>query len=59
MKKERGLSVQALLEIAKALDIKPASLLPEKKESEPKMTFEEYIRHIIRDELEKLKKNKK
>ena len=56
MKKERGLSVQALLEISRALDINPASLLPERTESEPKISFEEYIRHIIRDELEKLKK---
>ena len=59
MNKKRGLSIPTLFDIARALEIDPASLLPKTKNPEIKLSFEEYIRNIIRDEFEKLKKEEK
>lgn len=56
MNEKRGLSVPILLEIAKVLGVDPASLLPGRTKSELKISFEEYLRHIIRDEFKKINK---
>lgn len=53
---EEKLSVPQLLQIAEILKIDATSLLPSEN-PQPK-TLEEYIRRIIRDEFEKLSKNK-
>lgn len=53
------LTIDLIYDIAEKLEIDPASLLPERTDSEPKISFEEYIRRIIKDEFEKLKKEEK
>ena len=70
MNKKRGISIQALLDIANALNVDPASLLPGGNPVELP-TFEDYIKSIIdehmedkarkicKEEREKYSKNKK
>lgn len=70
MNKKRGISIQALLDIANALNVDPASLLPGENPAELP-TFEEYLKSIIdehtkdetrkifKEEIEKYFKNKK
>lgn len=58
MDKKRGLSIQTLFDIARALEIDPVSLLPEIKNPKLKISFEEYIREIVQEEIEKALKNK-
>ena len=50
MSKKRNLSAQTILDIANALDIDPASLLPGHN-PEIKIGFEEYLRKVIKKEL--------
>ena len=54
MNKKRGLSVPTLLDIAKALKINPASLLPGSNPIE-KPEFEDYIKSIVKDDLDEIK----
>lgn len=51
MNKKRGLSLQVLLDIAKALGINPASLLPSDENKISHISLDEYIRKIVRDEI--------
>ena len=52
-----ALSINLLYEIADKLGIDPASLLPGRN-PEQKPEFEEYIRDIVREEIEKALKKK-
>lgn len=56
MNKKRGLSLQALLDIAKTLGINPASLLPSDENEISHLSLDEYIRKIARDEINKKSK---
>ena len=56
MSKKRGLSLQALLDIAKVLGINPASLLPSDENKISHLSLDEYIRKIARDEINKKSK---
>ena len=47
------LSVATLLQIAKVLDVDPASLIPSSEDGRPKQSFEDYVRSLIRDEASK------
>ena len=53
MSKKRGLSLQALLDIAKALGIDPASLLPSDENKFSHISLDEYIRKIVKQEINK------
>jgi len=57
MKGKRSLDVNTLIKIAEILDIDPASLLPGTN-PEKKPAFDEYIRNIVREEIEKAVKKK-
>lgn len=57
MSKKRGLSVEMLIEIAEILEIDPASLVPD-SHPEKRPDFEEYIRQIVQEEIEKALKKK-
>lgn len=48
---ERKLAVETLLQIARILDVDPASLIPSAQIDTKKLAFEEYVREIIRGEL--------
>ena len=53
MSKKRGLSLQALLDIAKALGIDPASLLASDENKFSHISLDEYIRKIVKQEINK------
>ena len=53
MNKKRGLSLQILFDIAKILEIEPASLLPSDENKISHISLDEYIRKIVRDEINK------
>ena len=55
MSKKRGISLQALFDIARALEIDPASLLPSDKNKISHISLDEYIRKIVKDEITKRK----
>lgn len=55
MSKDRGLSVQALLDIAKVLGIEPTSLIPSNENKIPHKSLDEYIRKIVKEEIKKIK----
>ena len=57
-KTKTNLSLRALLEIARVLDIHPASLIPYDSESETssKPRLDDYIRNIVQEEISKYKK---
>jgi len=53
-------SLQTLFDIAKALGVTPASLLPGNfNDDKEKLSFEEYVRKICRDEISKGKEEPK
>jgi hypothetical protein len=53
MKNKINISVQTLLDIARVLDIDPASLLPGSNPGSSALSLEEYIRQICVDEIKK------
>ena len=54
MKGGTNLTLDTLLQIAKILDVDPASLIPSSEQGgKPQRTLEDYIRSIIRDEHSK------
>ena len=53
MNGKSALTVNTLLQIAKVLEVDPASLIPSSEDGKPKQSFEDYIRSIIRDECGK------
>jgi len=53
IKGERRLSVNMLLEIAKKLNVDPASLLPRPDNPKPRLSFDEYIWFAIKEKLDK------
>lgn len=57
MRGERSLTINQLIKIAEILEVSPASLLPGEN-PEGKMEFEEYIREIVIEEIEKALKKK-
>lgn len=54
----RALTIKLLYDIAEKLDVDPASLLPDVKNPKTKIDFEEWIRSIIKDEIDKDKQEK-
>ena len=56
MSKKRGLSIKTLFDIANILGIEPASLLPSNEHKIPHESLDDYIRKIVRDEINKLKR---
>lgn len=54
MNKRRGLSAQTILDIANALQINPASLLPGNNPT-IKPEFEEYIKSIMKNDIEEIR----
>jgi len=57
MRGQRSLTINQLIKIAEILDIDPASLLPGTNPQQ-KPAFDEYIRNIVREEIEKAVKKK-
>ena len=55
MNKKRKLSIQTLVDIANVLGIEPASLLPSDENKIPHKSLDEYIRKIVKDEINKNK----
>jgi len=55
MSGKRALTVNMLLKIAEKLKIDPTSLLPADEDKIPDISFEEYIRRIVKEEIEKIK----
>jgi len=56
MSQDIGLSVEIILEIAEKLEINPSSLLPNIYHKSPSITLDDYIRNIVKDEINKSKK---
>ena len=50
MRGESRIYLDTLLQIAKVLEVDPASLIPSSSDGKPKQSFEDYVRAIIRDE---------
>ena len=57
MKNKINISVQTLLGIAMALNVSPASLLPGSNPKPSELSFEDYIREICKDEINKILKS--
>lgn len=55
MNKKRGISLQILFDIARALEIEPASLLPSDENKISHISLDEYIRKIVKEEINKIK----
>lgn len=54
--KEEKLTIKQLLKIAEVLEIDPASLIPSNHHKIPQLSFDEYIRRIVKEEINKEKK---
>jgi len=54
MKKKRGISIQFLLDVANALGVDPASLMPSDQNKSHRLNMDNFIRTIVREELEKI-----
>ena len=53
LNKKRGMSIQVCLDIARVLEIDPASLFKDANNGAAKKSFEEYVREIVKDEMKK------